>query len=107
MANQAYNLTDLTGPISAVGARVLRCIEQQMVLGANKGSTATTLRWRVFDPIAHAVWDNTWLALRHLHRSDGSAGGCVCLGAVVGNRVWDGVWLPVWTQITQDEDGNG
>lgn len=26
---------------------------------------------------------------------------------VVMHRVWDGVWLPVWTQSTQDEDGNG
>lgn len=68
MANQAYNLTDLTGPISAVGKRVLRCIEQQMPLvigqqGVDYHDSAVAKH--VFDPIARAVWDNAWLALRH------------------------------------------
>ncbi len=69
MANRVYyNLADLTGPISAVGKRVLRCIEQQMfLLTGQQGVDCynSVVARRVFDPIARAVWDNAWLALRH------------------------------------------
>jgi len=66
MANRAYRLADLTAPIAEVEKCVLHCIDQQLPLILGQQGVDcydSVVAKRVFDPIARAVWDNTWLAV--------------------------------------------
>ena len=73
MANQAYNLADLTRSISEVGECVLNRIGRQLpsIMG-QQGVTChdSVVAKRVFDPIVRAVWDNTWLVIRNQLEED-------------------------------------